>query len=138
MADAVMSDAKARTELAAELASYNIAVAQPTDAPLFTKAPQSSMQPWHWRAADLARLLDKIGASLKLEAGGQRRTLRLANPAFHTGPRRRSGFDPVHAPGEIATSHRHAATALRFIMEGSGSETVVDGELYAMSEGDLF
>ena len=138
MADAVMSDAKERSELAAELACYNIAVAQPTDGPLFSKTPQSTMVPWHWRAADLARLLEKIGASLKLEAGGQRRTLRLANPglAYGTTPTFWASIQYI-LPGEVATSHRHAATALRFIMEGSGSDTVVDGELYGMSEGDL-
>jgi len=138
MADAVMTDAKARTDLAAELAAHNIAVAQPTDPPLFTRTPNSSMVPWHWRAAELDALLEKIGASLKLEAGGQRRTLRLANPGlpYGTTPTFWASIQYI-LPGEVATAHRHAATALRFIMKGQGSDTVVDGELYKMNEGDL-
>jgi gentisate 1,2-dioxygenase len=138
MAEAVMTDAGARAELAAELAAHNIAVAQPSDPPLFTRTPSSSMVPWHWRADDLAALLEKIGASLKLEAGGQRRTLRLANPGlpYGTTPTFWASIQYI-LPGEVATAHRHAATALRFIMTGRGSDTVVDGELYEMNEGDL-
>lgn len=138
MADVVMTDARERGALAAEMASFNIAVAQPTDGPLFTPVPQSPMVPWHWKAADLAGLLEKIGAQLKLEPGGQRRTLRLANPGlpFGTTPTFWASIQYI-LPGEVATNHRHAATALRFIMQGSGSETVVDGELATMNEGDL-
>ena len=138
MAEAVMSDARERLALEAEFAAFNIAVAQPTDGPLFTRTPHSTMAPWHWRAADLARLLDRIGASLKLEAGGQRRTLRLANPGlpYGTTPTFWASIQYI-LPGEVATNHRHAATALRFIMQGSGSETVVEGEKAVMNEGDL-
>ncbi|HXQ65449.1 MAG TPA: cupin domain-containing protein, partial [Alphaproteobacteria bacterium] len=40
-------------------------------------------------------------------------------------------------PGEVAPSHRHAASALRFIIEGKGAYTAVDGEKTVMSEGDF-
>jgi gentisate 1,2-dioxygenase len=40
-------------------------------------------------------------------------------------------------PGEIAPSHRHTQSALRFIVEGSGAFTAVDGERTAMSPGDF-
>jgi len=134
----VMSDAQERSAIAAELAAYNIAVAQPTDPPLFTREPVSPMKPYHWRAADLARLLDLIGSTLKLEAGGMRRTLRLANPGLPYGTTATlwASIQYIH-PGEVATSHRHAASALRFVMQGSGTETTVDGELYMMRQNDL-
>jgi len=138
MASEVMSDARERQEIAEELARYGCRVAQPDDPPLFTKEPKSTMQPFHWKAADLARLLDKIGATLKLEKGGQRRTLRLTNPGlpYGTTPTFWASIQYI-LPGEIATAHRHAATALRFIMEGSGADTIVDGEQYVIDEGDL-
>jgi len=134
----VMSDADERRAIAAELAAHNIAVAQASDPPLFTKTPYSTMQPYHWKAANLAHLLDLIGSKLKLEAGGQRRTLRLANPGlpYGTTPTFWASIQYIH-PGEVATSHRHAADALRFVMQGSGTETTVDGELYVMRQGDL-
>src|SRR3954462_4408594 len=40
-------------------------------------------------------------------------------------------------PGEIAPSHRHSQSALRFIVEGSGAYTAVDGERTTMAPGDF-
>lgn len=40
-------------------------------------------------------------------------------------------------PGEIAPSHRHSQSALRFIVEGSGAYTAVDGERTTMEPGDF-
>ena len=41
------------------------------------------------------------------------------------------------SPGESARPHRHSMNALRFVLEGSGAETIVDGERCAMEPGDL-
>src|SRR6185436_11248347 len=38
---------------------------------------------------------------------------------------------------EIAPSHRHTPNALRFIIEGEGAYTAVDGERIAMAPGDF-
>jgi gentisate 1,2-dioxygenase len=96
------------------------------------------MKPFHWRASDLSRLLEKIGASLKLEQGGQRRTIRLTNPGLEYGTTPTFWCSIQYIlPGEVASAHRHAATALRFIMEGTGADTIVDGEQYIINEGDL-
>jgi gentisate 1,2-dioxygenase len=40
-------------------------------------------------------------------------------------------------PGEIAPCHRHAQCALRFVMEGEGAFTAVDGEKAVMRPFDL-
>ncbi|MSQ55643.1 MAG: gentisate 1,2-dioxygenase [Betaproteobacteria bacterium] len=40
-------------------------------------------------------------------------------------------------PGEIAPSHRHTQSALRFIVEGKGAYTAVDGERTTMHPGDF-
>lgn len=138
MAMDVMTDAEERRAIGEELSRYECRVAQPDDPPLFTREPKSSMQPLHWKAADLARLLDKIGSVLKLEAGGQRRTLRLSNPGlpYGTTPTFWCSIQYIR-PGEIADAHRHAASALRFIMQGKGADTTVDGEQYAINENDL-
>jgi len=40
-------------------------------------------------------------------------------------------------PGEIAPCHRHTQSAIRFIVEGEGAYTAVDGERVAMSPGDF-
>jgi len=40
-------------------------------------------------------------------------------------------------PGEVAPSHRHTQSALRFIVEGQGAYTAVDGERATMHPGDF-
>jgi gentisate 1,2-dioxygenase len=43
----------------------------------------------------------------------------------------------VMNPGEFTSAHRHQASALRFVMEGRGAYTVVDGERLALGPRDL-
>jgi gentisate 1,2-dioxygenase len=43
----------------------------------------------------------------------------------------------VMGPGECASSHRHSASALRFIMEGTGAFTVVDGHRVTLGPNDF-
>jgi gentisate 1,2-dioxygenase len=43
----------------------------------------------------------------------------------------------VMRPGEFAGAHNHASAALRFIMEGSGAYTVVDGHKMDLAAGDF-
>ena len=40
-------------------------------------------------------------------------------------------------PGECAPAHRHTPSALRFIMEGKGAWTAVNGEKSFMEPGDF-
>jgi gentisate 1,2-dioxygenase len=43
----------------------------------------------------------------------------------------------VLLPGESARPHRHTMNALRFVIEGNGAHTIVDGKSCLMEEGDL-
>jgi gentisate 1,2-dioxygenase len=47
-----------------------------------------------------------------------------------------SGIQVMKA-GECASAHRHMASALRFIMEGRGAYTVVDGERLSLEANDF-
>jgi gentisate 1,2-dioxygenase len=40
-------------------------------------------------------------------------------------------------PGETAPAHRHTAFAVRFIVEGSGGFTAIDGKRIKMARGDF-
>jgi gentisate 1,2-dioxygenase len=40
-------------------------------------------------------------------------------------------------PGEVAPCHRHVSSALRFVVEGSGAYTAVEGERTTMHPGDF-
>lgn len=92
---------------------------------------------WHY---------DKIRPAV-MEAGGlisakeaERRVLVLENPGLRGLSRitmsMYAGLQLI-LPGEIAPSHRHAASALRFVVEGKGAYTAVDGEKTIMAEGDF-
>ncbi|WP_087560350.1 cupin domain-containing protein [Rhodococcus sp. NCIMB 12038] len=135
---AVAGDADERRRLRATLAEAGLRIQQPDDPPLFTPAPQSSMQPMHWRWADLLGYLEELGRVLDLRPGGDRRTLRLANPGLEYGttPTFWASIQYIR-PGEVATAHRHTPDAFRFVMHGSGCSTTVDGENYEMNAGDL-
>jgi len=64
----------------------------------------------------------------------------LANPGL---PGRLQATDTLYAglqlilPGEVAPPHRHSQSALRFVIEGQGAYTAVNGEKAWMSPGDL-
>lgn len=82
-----------------------------------------------------------------MEAGGlitakeaERRVLVLENPGMPGQSRiTRSLYAGMQLilPGEVAPSHRHMQTALRFVIEGSGAYTAVDGEKTIMRPGDF-
>src|SRR6266446_5631245 len=50
---------------------------------------------------------------------------------------RRGAWRQAILPNEIAPTHRHAPNALRFILEGEGAYTAVDGERVTMRPGDF-
>ncbi len=90
---------------------------------------------------------DKVMKPLLLEAGGlitakeaNRRVLSLENPGFGGQPKilksLYAGLQMI-MPGECAPAHRHTPSALRFIMEGEGAWTAVDGEKSYMKPGDF-
>jgi gentisate 1,2-dioxygenase len=133
-----MADAEARRAIKADLARMNCRVHQPDDPPLFTRDPRSTMETVLWRWNDLVPLLDRIGQQIAIGSGGMRRTLRLANPGLPYGTTHTMWASIQYIlPGEVAEAHRHTAHAFRFILQGSGCSTTVDGERYEMNEGDL-
>jgi gentisate 1,2-dioxygenase len=70
----------------------------------------------------------------------ERRVLMLENPALpgtsFVTPSLFAGLQII-LPGEIAASHRHTPSALRFVIEGGGAYTSVGGERITMRPGDL-
>jgi gentisate 1,2-dioxygenase len=106
---------------------------------LVTPEPRSPCQPASWR-------FDTIRAAM-LEAGGlitakeaERRVLVLENPGLRGQSRITTdlyaGVQLV-LPGEVAPAHRHTQSALRFVLEGNGAYTAVNGEKTIMHEGDF-
>ena len=103
---------------------------------------KASIQAHLWSWAEMRRLMfEAAEAHDQIEKGGERRALLLINPASRLEELRTSNSlvaaIQLIKPGEEAGAHRHTAMALRFIIEGSGAYTIVNGEKIVMEQGDL-
>lgn len=102
--------------------------------------PTRKTKPILWRYADVRPRLLRAGDLTPIEKA-ERRVLVLANPGL--------GLDNMQAtpsiylglqlilPRETAPNHRHSPSAVRFVVEGAGGFTVVEGERLPMEPGDL-
>lgn len=101
--------------------------------------PKPSAQPYKWSHRGWYPALQTAGELVTAEQA-ERRVLLLENPSF-AGEMRIAAT--LHAglqmllPGESAQPHRHSQAALRFILEGSGAVTTINGEAQTMRRGDL-
>jgi len=101
--------------------------------------PRPQAQPVLWKYDQLRPLLIEAGRLLTAQEA-ERRVLILENPGL---PGRSQATGSLYAglqlilPGETARTHRHAASALRFVLEGTGAYTSVDGERATMHPGDF-
>jgi gentisate 1,2-dioxygenase len=106
---------------------------------LVTPEPRSACRPALWRFSDIrAAMLEAGGLITAKEA--ERRVLVLENPGLRGQSRiTTSLFAGVQLvmPHEVAPAHRHSPSALRFVLEGQGAHTSVDGERTVMSPGDF-
>src|SRR5262249_30331693 len=104
-----------------------------------TREPKSRCVPHLWKFADVKRLMLEAGEVITTEEA-ERRVLVLENPALHGQTRiTNSLFAGIQLimPGEVAQVHRHVASAIRFVLDGEGAYTAVEGEKATMSPGDF-
>lgn len=107
---------------------------------LMPQHPMPRALPHIWKWADLLPLARKSGELVPVGRGGERRALGLANPGLggHTyiTPTLWCAIQYL-GPRETAPEHRHSQNAFRFVVEGDGVWTVVNGDPVRMSRGDL-
>lgn len=103
--------------------------------------PKTNLVPHIWKWDQARELIMKAGEVVPLE-DALRRVLGFRNPGSR--PDQRTGAtDSLWAavqlvkPGEIAPPHRHTPSALRFIIEGDGAYTTVNGQRVPMEVGDF-
>jgi len=103
-----------------------------------TPHPQPKMiaHMWPWSTLDsiIAESADAV------PVGDERRALQLFNPGLDgrwATTNNLIAAVQILLPGEVARAHRHSPTAIRFIIEGTGAYTAVDGERVYMEPGDL-
>jgi gentisate 1,2-dioxygenase len=107
---------------------------------LLPREPKSRCVPHLWRWRTLLPLVKRGAELTPLSRAAERRVLGFINPglpdrygATHT---LWAGFQYV-LPGEVAPAHRHSPAAIRFVVEGEGAFTTVNGDKCVMAPGDL-
>jgi gentisate 1,2-dioxygenase len=102
--------------------------------------PRSKAVPHLWRWGNLRALAARAGELVPVGRGGERRAIALANPGLQGRPFATPTLWAAIQylmPGENAPEHRHTQHAFRFVLEGEGVWTVVDGDPVAMRRGDF-
>ncbi len=106
---------------------------------LVTGVPKVEAKPAHWSYGTVRPYLMEACNLISTEEA-ERRVLVFENPGLQgqskITPSLFAGYQII-LPGEIAPAHRHTASALRFIVEGSGAYTAVAGEKTTMEQGDF-
>jgi gentisate 1,2-dioxygenase len=92
---------------------------------------------WRW-----AELRPRLGAAARLlpVEDAERRALLFCNPGYGGKPFATSsllGAYQLTRPGEHCPVHRHMPSASRFLLEGEGGWTNVEGEKCMLSRGDV-
>lgn len=106
---------------------------------LVPSEPRPKAVPYAWEYAKVRPRLLEAGELITAEEA-ERRVLVLENPGL---PGASQITDTLYAglqlilPSEIAPAHRHSQSALRFVIEGTGAYTAVDGERTTMHPGDF-
>lgn len=107
---------------------------------LLTREPPARAVPHRWPGRELRELGARAGELIPVGRRGDRRVLACCNPGLAGAPYAVSTLWAAtqYLRGhEVAPAHRHTPAALRFVVEGSGVWTLVDGDPVHMGPGDL-
>src|SRR5580704_580007 len=121
------------------IAKYDMAPLWKVMKSVVTKEPVTHCAPAIWRFQDAKALVLESGPLISAEEA-ERRVLILENPAMRGQSKiTNSMFAGIQMilPGEVAPAHRHVSSAIRFVLDGEGAYTAVEGEKAYMSPGDF-
>ena len=125
-----------RTQFSEEIAALNM---KPLWERVMRLGAGTAAVPAIWRWKEVRPLLERA-CELITATEAERRVLMLENPALagttFITTTLYAGLQAI-LPSEIAPTHRHAPNALRFIMEGEGAYTAIEGERVTMRPGDF-
>lgn len=107
---------------------------------LMPTEPRPDAVPALWKWSTLLPLAERAGDLVPVGRGGERRAIALRNPGLgevpYATPTLWAAIQYL-GPREEAPAHRHAQTAFRFVVDGEGVWTNVEGDPVAMRRGDL-
>jgi len=139
MASVPQTTNTARQDLYRRMDKHNTAALWEVLHALIPDTPATRCKPYLWKYKDVRPHITEAGKLITAKEA-IRRVLVLENPGMRgescITQSLYAGLQLI-LPGEIAPSHRHSQSALRFIVEGSGAYTAVDGERTTMRPGDF-
>jgi gentisate 1,2-dioxygenase len=103
-----------------------------------TPHPQPQAIPHQWKWSLLREVVKQSATAVPV--GDERRAMQLFNPGLNgqwATTNTLIAAVQVLLPGEVARAHRHSPAAIRFIIEGRGAYTAVEGEKVIMQPGDF-
>jgi gentisate 1,2-dioxygenase len=119
--------------------SLNVEAGWHRKAPALWAEPTKNFVPYRWNYTQVREALDAAGPLID-HSMADRRNVTLTNPIpgnTYATVRTLVGAYQMIRPGEIALAHRHTPAALRIILEGEGTYTVVQGQRVEMRTGDV-
>jgi gentisate 1,2-dioxygenase len=129
----------AREEFYQRISKQDMAPLWKVMSSVVTKEPVTRCVPHVWHYDDVKSLVMESGGLITAEEA-LRRVLILENPALRGESRATNtlfaGIQMI-LPGEVAPAHRHVSSAIRFVLDGEGAYTAVEGEKAFMSPGDF-
>src|SRR6202045_4566827 len=106
---------------------------------VITAEPKSACRPHLWKFDAIRDYMTEAGDLITAKEA-ERRVLVLENPGLRGQSRITTSLYAgvqLVLPGEVAPAHRHTQSALRFVLQGDGAYTAVNGERTIMHEGDF-
>jgi gentisate 1,2-dioxygenase len=138
--NAVLEETPELRELYEQFAVHNLSPLWTQTSDVLTIFPKSKAVPFRWKWSDLYPLAARSGELVPVGRGGERRAIALANPGLggspYISPTLWAAIQYL-GPKETAPEHRHSQNAFRFVVEGEGVWTVVNGDPVAMRRGDF-
>ena len=134
------------TEVAAERKAFYDKIDKANCTPLWevlhgiiTPTPNTPCKPYLWKWDTVWPWIQEAGRLITAKEA-ERRVLVLENPGLRGQTRITHSLYAglqVILPGEVAPAHRHVSSAIRFVLDGEGAYTAVEGEKSFMAPGDF-
>ena len=135
------TEARDREELDRLLAERWMSGIWTVDPAARPREPKTRVKPHLWKWAEVVDGLLQAGERIDVSRGSaERRAIRMVNPGLQETKQTTHTMVftvQILYPGETAPPHRHSMAALRFILQGKGAYTIVEGEKLVMEPGDL-
>ncbi|GAB6258257.1 cupin domain-containing protein [Peribacillus sp. NPDC055009] len=128
-----------------DIQQYNLGPLWEAIPALMDHEPKPHAHAYLWKEELLTKKLMEAAEIFTPDRGGERRAIYFQNPGltYRQPWGWASTTQTLYAavqlllPGEVAPSHRHSQSALRFITNGEGAYSIVQGERIFMEEGDF-